>query len=62
MSYGYGPGGGGPLFGGGGFFNQAGPSGPYGPWPTCGCSSLLIIIAGILLVIAGCAGLFQPHY
>jgi hypothetical protein len=30
-----------------------GPSSPYGAWPTCGCSSLLIIIAGILLVCAG---------
>ena len=51
MSYGYGP------FGGGGFFNEYGPRGSYGPWPACGCSSFLIIIAGILLVIAGCAGL-----
>jgi hypothetical protein len=61
MSYGSG---GGPLLGGGGFFGNTGvgPRGPYGPWPTCGCSSILIIIAGILLVFAGCGGLFQGHY
>ena len=46
-------GGGGPLFGSGGFFGNAGPQGPYGPYAGCGCSSLLIIIAGILLVCAG---------
>jgi hypothetical protein len=47
---------GGPLLGSGGWYQAGGnygPSGPYGPWPTCGCSSLLIIIAGILLVCAG---------
>ena len=47
-------GGGGPLgglFGGGGWSN---PGGAYGPWAGCGCSSLLMIIAGILLVFAGC--------
>jgi hypothetical protein len=47
---------GGPL-GGGGFFGGAGglgPRGPYGAWPGCGCGSLLIIIAGILLVCGGC--------
>jgi hypothetical protein len=47
---------GGPLFGGGGFFGNYGPQGPYGAWPTCGCSSLLIVIAGIILV---CAGFFR---
>jgi len=44
-------------FGGGGLFGNAlgsyGPSGPYGGFPCCGCSSLLIIIAGILMVCAG---------
>jgi hypothetical protein len=30
------------------------PRGPYGPWPTCGCSSLFIILAGLLLVFGGC--------
>jgi hypothetical protein len=58
---------GGPLLGSGGWYQQAGstygPRGPYGPWPTCGCSSLLIIIAGILLVCAGgmglCGGMFN---
>jgi hypothetical protein len=45
---------GGPL-GGGGFFGSGGmgPQGPYGAWPGCGCSSLLIILAGIILVCAG---------
>ncbi len=51
MSYGMGP------FGGGGFFNSMGPTGQYGAWPSCGCGSLLVVIAGILLVIAGCTGL-----
>jgi hypothetical protein len=49
--------GGGPL-GGGGFYGTYGPSGPYGAWPGCGCSSLLIIIAGMLLVCAGGMRLF----
>jgi len=49
---------GGPL-GSGGYYGRMGeysPSGPYGAWPTCGCSSLVIILAGILLV---CGGLLQ---
>ena len=41
-------------FGGGGFYGSYGPQGPYGAWPTCGCSSFLMILAGILLVFAGC--------
>jgi hypothetical protein len=46
---------GGGLFGGGsgGLFNQMRPSGQYGAWPGCGCSSVLIILAGIILVCAG---------
>ena len=40
------------LFGGGGGWAQ--PTGPYGPWAGCGCSSLLMILAGIMLVFAGC--------
>ena len=48
---------GGPLFGSGGFFGGGGgnygPSGSYGAWPACGCSSLFIIAAGILLVCGG---------
>ncbi|MDB5310117.1 MAG: hypothetical protein JWO38_4319 [Gemmataceae bacterium] len=40
--------------GGGGFFGQAGPSGQFGAWPSCGCSSLFIILAGVLLVFGGC--------
>ncbi len=47
MSFG---GDGGPLFGSGGYFH---PQGSYGPYAGCGCSSLLIIIAGIILVCAG---------
>jgi hypothetical protein len=46
----------GPLGGGGYFGNWGGnygPGGPYGAWPGCGCSSLLIILAGILLVCGG---------
>jgi hypothetical protein len=43
----------GPLFGGGGFFG-ADPRGPHGPWGGCGCSSLVIVLAGILLVFGGC--------
>ena len=48
---------GGPLLGGGGFFGGGGygPRGPYGAYPGCGCSSLLMILAGIILVFAGCA-------
>ncbi len=38
----------GPLFGGGDFFGNAGPRSPYGAYPSCGCSSLFIILAGIL--------------
>ena len=54
--------GGGPLLGEGGFFGgggQMGPRGPYGAWPTCGCSSLLIILAGIFLVCAGGLRMFN---
>ena len=43
--------GGGPLFGGGWYH----PGGSYGPWAGCGCSSFAMIIAGVLLVFAGCA-------
>lgn len=56
-----GPGGGyGPGPGGGGVFGdlfgrrrEYGPRGPFGVWPGCGCSSLLIILAGMFLVCAG---------
>lgn len=47
-----GPGG---LFGGGGYLN---PQGPRGPWLGCGCSSIFIILAGILLVMGGCLRMF----
>ena len=48
------------LFGAGGFpgMHPMGPQGPYGAWPTCGCSSLFIILAGILLVCGGCLRMF----
>jgi len=45
--------GGGPL-GGGSYYGSMSPGGPYGAWPTCGCSSIFIILAGILLVFGGC--------
>ena len=51
---------GGGGLGSGGFFGAGpgamgglGPQGSYGMYPGCGCSSLLMIIAGILLVMAG---------
>jgi len=40
---------GGPF--GGGWYQ---PTGAYGPWAGCGCSSVFIILAGILLVMGGC--------
>jgi hypothetical protein len=46
--------GGGPPFGGGDWYGPMRPSGPFGPWAGCGCSSFFIILAGILLVIGGC--------
>ena len=47
--------GGGPMFGSGGFYN---PQGSYGPWAGCGCSSIFMILAGILLVMGGCLRMF----
>jgi hypothetical protein len=44
----------GPGLGGGEYFGNAGPRGPYGAYPSCGCSSIFIILAGILLVFGGC--------
>jgi hypothetical protein len=54
------PGLGGLLGGMGGFpgMHPMGPQGPYGLWPSCGCSSLFIILAGILLVCGGCLRMF----
>jgi len=49
---------GGPEFGSGGFFGNMGPTGQYGAWPGCGCSSLFIIMAGVLLVMGGCLRMF----
>ena len=40
--------GGGPLLGGGGFFGNMGPQGPYGAWPGCGCSGLLMMLGGFI--------------
>ena len=34
-------------------FSGLGPKGQYGAWPSCGCSSLVIVLAGILLVCGG---------
>jgi len=56
--------GGGP-FGGGGFFGRGGtygPAGPYGAWPGCGCGSLLIILAGMLLVCGGFLTYFEGMF
>jgi hypothetical protein len=53
---------GGPLLGGGGFFGGGeglGPQGSYGAWPSCGCSSIFIILAGFLLVFGGCLRMFN---
>jgi hypothetical protein len=36
-----------------------GPAGPFGAWPSCGCSSIFIILAGILLVFGGCLRMFN---
>jgi hypothetical protein len=44
--------GGGGFFGGGG--GSLGPAGPYGAYPGCGCSSIFIVLAGILMVFGGC--------
>jgi hypothetical protein len=53
--------GGGGFFGGGGY-GDYGPRGPYGAWPGCGCGSLLIILAGILLVCGGCMSMFEGRF
>jgi len=52
---------GGPA-GNGGFFSQLGPSGPYGAWPGCGCSSLLIVLGGLFLVCGGGMQLFERMF
>ena len=45
------------MLGGGGFFGGSGgdlsPQGRFGIWPGCGCSSIIIILAGMLLVCGG---------
>ncbi len=55
--------GGGGLGSGGFFGSQGGPAGlgprgPYGIWPGCGCSSVVIMIALILLACGGCMRMF----
>ncbi len=45
---------GGPFGGGGGLFGGMGPQGPHGAWPGCGCSSLIIILAGLMMAFGGC--------
>jgi hypothetical protein len=37
-----------------GSMRQMGPGGPFGAWPSCGCSGCVIVLAGILLVFGGC--------
>jgi hypothetical protein len=44
--------GGGSFFGGG--MGGLDPRGPYGAWPGCGCSSAILILAGMLLICSGC--------
>jgi hypothetical protein len=44
----------GSIFGMGGSMRGVGPAGPFGVWPSCGCSSCFIILAGFLLVFGGC--------
>jgi hypothetical protein len=43
-------------FGGGQFGGPFGNyvRGPHGPWAGCGCSGCLMIVAGLILVFAGC--------
>lgn len=45
-------------WGGGGFGGGMGPGGSYGAYPGCGCSGVLMILAGIILVFAGCLRTF----
>jgi hypothetical protein len=52
MSFGGNLGSGGFLGGGGG--GGLGPSGPYGAWPGCGCSTVFIILALFLMLFGGC--------
>jgi len=41
--------------GGGGFYGgNLGPGGPHGLYPGCGCSSVFIMLAVILMVFGGC--------
>jgi hypothetical protein len=47
------PGMGGGFPGFGNLGRQMGPGGPFGAWPSCGCSGCLIMVAGILLVFGG---------
>jgi hypothetical protein len=47
---------GGPMGGPFGGMGGMGPRGQFGPWPACGCSGLLMVLAGIILV---CAGFFR---
>lgn len=58
---------GGPVLGQGGFFGgggarDLGPSGPFGAWPGCGCSSLFFILAGIFLVCGGFLSMFEHSF
>jgi hypothetical protein len=46
---------GGPMLGSGGYFQ---PTGRAGPWMGCGCSSVLMIIGGMILVMSGCLRMF----
>jgi len=55
------PGGFGGLGGGGGFGglgpmlgNTMHPSGHFGVWPSCGCGSIIMILAVMLFICGGC--------
>ena len=39
-----------------------GPRGQFGAWPGCGCGSLIMILAVILLVCGGCVSLFEGGF
>jgi hypothetical protein len=50
---------GGNMGGGGLLRGGYGPSGPYGAYPGCGCSTFFIMMAGMLLLFGGCLRMFN---
>jgi len=56
---------GGPELGRGGYFGRYedyGPRGPYGAWPGCGCSTLVIILGGMIVVCGGFLSMFEGMF